>query len=297
MDRDRVPGRIETRESSTAVAIGGECAALKMSQRKQDVPESTKIFVAGAGKLAAKRVPTFHVGRDLIHSAIRTQPPEGLKWADAPMPMDTGIFLLPKGAIQTADGEHWDWVAWVKFDCNESVQLPGLWGNYTRIGADDGHDLFAVLTCATPRNGKPSLPIYWGISTGYPIRTAVAEWQDRSDHLRALSLTGAEHATLSHMVDVVANLFFAMAARPELVERDGRKVRTIKNGPAREEWTPNWIGRAYRVQRADGDGTHASPRLHWRRGHYRRQACGTGRKEHKIIWLEPCLVGGGDTDG
>jgi len=42
-----------------------------------------------------------------------------------------------------------------------------------------------------------------------------------------------------------------------------------------------------------GNGTHASPRLHWRRGHVRRQPYGTGRGQRKLIWIEPVLVGAG----
>ena len=33
-------------------------------------------------------------------------------------------------------------------------------------------------------------------------------------------------------------------------------------------------------------GTHASPRLHWRRGHWR-----TMKKSGKKVWIDPMLVG------
>jgi hypothetical protein len=29
---------------------------------------------------------------------------------------------------------------------------------------------------------------------------------------------------------------------------------------------------------------------HWRRGHWRHQACGVGWTQHKYIWIEPYLV-------
>lgn len=38
-------------------------------------------------------------------------------------------------------------------------------------------------------------------------------------------------------------------------------------------------------------GTHASPRLHWRRGHFRNQAYGVKHSERKVIWIEPTLIG------
>jgi hypothetical protein len=38
-------------------------------------------------------------------------------------------------------------------------------------------------------------------------------------------------------------------------------------------------------------GHHAPPRLHWRRGHVRRQRYGIGRRRTKTIWVAPVLVG------
>jgi hypothetical protein len=38
-------------------------------------------------------------------------------------------------------------------------------------------------------------------------------------------------------------------------------------------------------------GTHASPRTHWRMGHWRNQCCGSrDNPEHRPIWIEPVLV-------
>ena len=39
-----------------------------------------------------------------------------------------------------------------------------------------------------------------------------------------------------------------------------------------------------------GEGTHASPRPHWRRGHFRRVPCGHGRAERKLVFIKPTLV-------
>jgi hypothetical protein len=90
---------------------------------------------------------------------------------------------------------------------------------------------------------------------------------------------------------LLLNLFYAMAARPEYVE-GGSRVGTHKKSGA-EIWTPNLIGRKYQ-SKSDPNmetGTHISPRMHWRRGHFRHQAYGVGRMEHKIIWIEPMLIG------
>lgn len=271
-----------------AVFFGGECASAISSAG--DVVDTTKLLVTMAGKLAACRVPTFHVGADLLDAVTRTMPPPGLQWEGLNLPHPAGVFLLPKGAIRTSDGRSWDWVAWALTKYGEPVKVPGLWTQTIQIGTDDGGDPFSIATASTTAGGHHDGMLVWNASMRQAGELA-ADWDTVKDFPGSIAPDYHESDVLKRFRIIVANLFLVMESRPELVEHDGQKVRAMKKGPAREEWTPNWIGRTYRVQRPDGDGTHASPRLHWRRGHYRRQACGTGRKEHKIIWLEPCLVG------
>ena len=55
---------------------------------------------------------------------------------------------------------------------------------------------------------------------------------------------------------------------------------------------PIWVGKDYKPQ-VLGDrhhGSHASPRLHWRRGHWKRVPVGEGRQSRKWAWIEPTLV-------
>lgn len=89
---------------------------------------------------------------------------------------------------------------------------------------------------------------------------------------------------------LVFNTLFAMAARPEYIET-GHRIGTHKKSKS-ELWTPNIIGRKYATKTDPNaeTGTHASPRMHWRRGHFRQQAFGVGRAEHKILWIEPMLI-------
>src|SRR5437899_7574028 len=65
-----------------------------------------------------------------------------------------------------------------------------------------------------------------------------------------------------------------------------------KKGKIREAlWTPNFIGKCYRPKGMLQGGHHASPSLHWRRGHKRNQRYGEGNKLVKKIWIEPMLIG------
>lgn len=62
---------------------------------------------------------------------------------------------------------------------------------------------------------------------------------------------------------------------------------------------PRWIGKDYKIkfERSPNveSGTHASPRTHWRRGHWRCIEPGEGKhwKESKRLWIEPILINAG----
>lgn len=274
--------------ATPAAFFGVECALVSANPNvRPSDPKSTLLAMCGAGKLAAAKVPTFHVGRDLVAAVELSSPPVDSTWADLPIPHDAGLFLLPDGAIRCREGRSWGWFAWVRFRRDEQIRLPGLWDTTQAIAADNQTDLFTLYTGSFKPNGQHDGIITWsaGIDqTPMPGADETAEYTN---------LDGSEVEIIDRMRRVVTGLFYAMAARPVLIERTSERMKKATKSDPREEWTPNWIGRTYRIQRADGGGTHASPRLHWRRGHYRQQPCGTGRKENKIIWIEPHMVGGG----
>jgi hypothetical protein len=111
-----------------------------------------------------------------------------------------------------------------------------------------------------------------------------------------LPLATGEEEFLAQLWRIAFNTLLALEARPSLQSGPGRRVGTHTKGVRREIWEPTIIGRGYRIarERTTPTGAHASPRVHWRRGHYRRQAFGPERAERKTIWIEPTLVGIGE---
>lgn len=94
------------------------------------------------------------------------------------------------------------------------------------------------------------------------------------------------------IIRTVLNLVAVMNARPQLIE-SREPIRTVTlRGEKRKLYQPAFFGRAYRLLKERGTGTHATPRLHCRRGHFRNQPCGNARSERKTIWIEPTWVGG-----
>jgi hypothetical protein len=96
-------------------------------------------------------------------------------------------------------------------------------------------------------------------------------------------------------------LLVVLNTRSSLIEYGScERPQRFKHGRIRkrEIWSPNLIGSQYRpTPAAESQGTHASPRIHWRRGHIRKQPHGPGRIERKLIWIEPVLVGVSDLSG
>ena len=125
---------------------------------------------------------------------------------------------------------------------------------------------------------------------------------------------------------LMLKLLVILNMRPALVTHGAQeRMRRCKHARAgkREVWSANFIGRGYGLARERRD-THASPRMHIRRGHVTWQVTGPRsaagfvsatalpRNEqgiidwdivapatreqflrcHKRIWLEPVLIGG-----
>jgi hypothetical protein len=95
---------------------------------------------------------------------------------------------------------------------------------------------------------------------------------------------------------VILKLLLAMTARPELIEHgfERKPAKVAPNGECVRPafWTPNIIGRKYRIVTEGGEhlGEHVSPRMHWRRGHYRLQPYGESRSQRRLIWINPTLI-------
>jgi len=80
----------------------------------------------------------------------------------------------------------------------------------------------------------------------------------------------------------------------EVLEIDAptKKMGFGKN--SKELIVPRVIGEGYKpkvIRNYDPVGTHASPRTHWRSGHWRQQPFGSKEDpKYKTIWIEPVLI-------
>jgi hypothetical protein len=96
------------------------------------------------------------------------------------------------------------------------------------------------------------------------------------------------------MLRLAMNVAYYMANVTASVEESRRAMtRKVRGVEVDAVWHPRWVGKAYkRSVCVTGPiaGTHASPRTHWRRGHWRNQAVGEGRADRRRTWIQPILV-------
>jgi hypothetical protein len=137
----------------------------------------------------------------------------------------------------------------------------------------------------------------------------------------------ADQQATQRVAALIFKLLVVLNTRPALVEPGGidrSEKRHPKSGAITrsELWRANMVGAKYRVLRQPGNGTHASPKTHWRKGHLTHQRVGSIKandfvavsalprredgeidwlkvpeemrnafwRSHKRTWIEPTLV-------
>lgn len=120
---------------------------------------------------------------------------------------------------------------------------------------------------------------------------------------------GIEHGSLKAQFETkLRSLLFQilclMTARPQLFapnKIENRLLGQPSQGKLKRFYqkyrliVPNWIGQNYRIlsqtiSPGSPRGSHAAPKAHLRRGHWRQQIHGKGGTLRKLIWIEPTVV-------
>lgn len=254
-----------------------------------------------AASCAAHMMPTYFVTRGLLSSVVRTDPPPGTHWARLPLPHPGLIYMLPTGTFLSPEGHNIDYLALARLDPVQSVQHPA--SGCPQIATREGN---LIVTAASSAGSMPM----WDV-TLHPEQTPTLDDlasiepgisrrinDDGTEHLDDEPISPEEMQFTRALLSLACRLWLVMLARPQLVAA-GHKTGASKGPLGTEFWSPTIFGGSYRitttVNLTSGPGSHASPRLHWRRGHMRAQRYGAGNASQRLIWIEPTLVGGKPT--
>lgn len=277
-------------ESPRFVALSIAAAITWLERSPQTAPISMQHLAFIASRAFDFGLPAFFVAREFFAAINQTELPNDLRWTDAKLPHEAGLLYLPVGALRDLEGTSVNILAWMRMRAGEEIMIGERVKCKAAFGGED--DSFMVAAICQSESERAYSRAVAASQTPYIVAPTVLI--PGGDGIFDLPITADDEVFLSHMVAVCFSLLLSIHAKPELLtpgcRAEGKKTKKAQ----REIWTPNVIGKNYMVKREHQGGNHASPRYHWRRGHFRAQRHGAGLQQVKTIWLEPMLIGGND---
>jgi len=272
------------------------------------------------------RVPTYFVRSEFAQAVAQTEPPNDFKLGEIHWPLPAMLFVLPTEFVLRYFGFMCPFLSVTRSD---KGRYPAVLKNLPKCETplneinmiDNEVDRFNVVY---PVYSKNQVPIdYTG---SYPLSMNVNEmdaapYQDATfmeesrmpflfdniaKHASDLPAEGEPERLFNSKVQAFAvKLMLVLNAAHDVVKLGTiQRPQKIKRGNIilDELWNPNLVGWDYRAQRVgptSGEhGTHASPRMHWRRGHMRNQPYGpkpwTETSTKRLTWIEPVLINAPD---
>lgn len=280
---------------------------------RERLSPTAEIMSSVFNSLVEKKMPSIFIAKPLLEAVRSTNFDMEINWRTIPLPYEHGIFILPKGNnihyyYSDAEASRMEakmpgftksnelaYIIWARLAEGE-YQLPtpsGMaaepWLKHRILIPAGG----AFTTIYTFKSGRTSC-ISMGGTASESFRISDADLHTEAvinGELTKLDEKGTKQS--QELERVFFGTVFAISARPALLTKGtSTSQKKRSDGTTLSFWNPNIVGDHYQIrQPVTVPGSHNPPRLHWRRGHFRNQAIGAGRKEHKIIWLEPMLVG------
>lgn len=240
--------------------------------------------------------PTFFVPRKVFDAANATDLPPDMRWTDIKMPHPGLIFIFERGTLPHPTQGEVAFAAVARPTRGMKIQhsYPDSPIGYQQNGG------FILLTATHESPGFDQFDVSISEERTPTIkdiaRLKSPEFNREPDAVLGERIEVNEMDFNYWLTILCMKLLLVMSARPELVSH-GKHLHTAKSkrqGEAgRQFWTPNIIGHSYSPKEERGElvPTGIKKRMHWRRGHFARQAYGSHYAEHRTIWREPVLVG------
>jgi len=235
-----------------------------INQEKELAP-STRIYSLIGEELLRNQFQTFWLGRELGEDLLRTQPPLGIPYREFPWPFSAFTIMLPYGLLRRGGGDI-PYISIMFVDGTlkfvAPIAMPGVWKTMSgSLIPGEGEGLSDM---------DPSILI----SDSVFSTTGVTK-QDANES--------------AILVNLVSNVMFYMDSDGASIEESQREGKSKGKGDS-GLWSPKWVGQRHRRDADTVKGTHASPRTHWRRGHWRNHAVGEGRLSRRRLWIKPMLI-------
>jgi hypothetical protein len=276
------------REVAVDLSVALYYALMETDLDPGNLATNDKLALIAASDIVEKSVPVYYVAPQLVEAIVQTQPPEPLDWQNMHLPFESAAFVFPKGTLLHATGG----------ECGF------LWYSRMRAGKSYYHPFFPQMNFQVPEDrlffrttlsdSLESLSLNVTASSSPRLHLNDLSAPDiESSEPRASVLNATDKEILGSAISLSMGVLLAMLTRPDLLSKGKSASKRTTGGS--EFWTPNIIGRSYRAVIHSGPKGESgiSPRMHWRRGHFRSQPYGPGQLLRKIIWIEPILAAAG----
>ncbi|MGL5194802.1 MAG: hypothetical protein ACRC8Y_14555 [Chroococcales cyanobacterium] len=251
-------------------------------------------IVSSAWTLAHNPFPVWWLDKDLFAAFDQSDVPRAIGDLEVSVPF--GIIMLPREKIVNPEDNPCDWVFFQHLP--KGLQLPPLQlGGHTIENATIESNKFRWATILREGTGYASTIELVGdeVVNGDFEMVNIGFVDSNYD----LSL---EQQFQKRIERIVLQTLLYLQTRPDdLTPPSPTAISTKGQGFSRgksksDRFSPLIIGQKFqpRTERTSGTthSTHATPRTHWRRGHWRRVAIGEGRQQREWRWIQPVLVNG-----
>lgn len=292
--------------AATVFCAVRECAVnFRMGQMPDHVGMSAFTI---AFKCTMEQMPVYYVTEDFIRAVAATDPPPDMMISDLHWPRKAMVLGFPVKFMREYTGRDISYVCAadlpqgdyrVDFPNTPTITVPGSKIGVMHFSGAEGTRLNTLVSAFPYTEPMGGVFDRWGYT----------------DFSRTMSpdAVKSDQECLNKVTALVMKLLLVLGTKTAFVE-DGVCTRPgkIKKGKTQHElWSANVIGRMFVPKRinADQDETkdeidrmgielpRSAVRMHWRRGHLRRQAVGPRKdvapeaRQHKVMWIEPVLVG------
>ncbi len=275
--------------SPRCIAAGLATVILENESRSEP-PTPVQVSAQGAVyQIVDKNVPVYYITEDLIRSVAATELPPGLQIKDIKLPIDGFVLgIPPKFMVEYASSNTcYVFISRLLKGENTCKKIPGghiVVENDEKLGWFYYHYEGGRLAMFTSRYAMDDF-----------VNEAVKKYEyvDYTDN-PTKGEVAIEEERNNKISNLILKLLLVLNCRNGLITcGECLRKQKIKDGrPLKTLWSPNVIGKYYKIKREKtATCNHLSPRLHFRKGHWTWQVFGN-RKDFLPISALPTLPAG-----
>jgi len=250
--------------------------------------------------------PVIHLAKDLAQAFHLTGIDEHIDISGLQWPFPAFVLVLPLGqGIKTADSGEAQHILAARLDQDSYPGDPFSGVRHTYHRPPNARLVVSTTGSTFPWSGYASIEngIVGQISAECTVEAISANGPDQ--HLETLQADQTTAAETQNTIQVALKLLALTLIYMEKRGQSGTDLEpkltrkpSFKKGRLDKEalWSPIFVGADFTFARnSPSDASHqphASPRVHFRRGHARNQRHGTQLSLSKPIWIAPTIVGG-----